>query len=180
LLIEHSPKTEFDWLFIMQHYGVPTRLLDWSESPLIGLYFTVISHPRNDGTLWILKPKELNKQTTAKEDEARYIPAFEDEAVQSYSTRSVGGSALTGILPIAVTATRNNNRIQAQLGAFTISHSDKTPIEKIGDKEHVIRYTIPASAKLQIKEDLRLLGLTKFQVFPELDSIGENIREAIS
>lgn len=180
LLIGQSPKSGFDWLFVMQHYGVPTRLLDWTESPLVGLYFAVTGHPKANGTLWVLKPIELNKQTTAKPEEARYIPSFEDDALDTYSTVAVEKGNLTGILPIAVIATRNNDRIQAQLGAFTISHSTKTPIENIGNKKHVVKYTIPASAKVKIREDLRLLGFTKFQVFPELDSIGENIREALS
>ena len=35
------PKDEWEWIFLMQHYRVPTRLLDWTESPLIGLYFAV-------------------------------------------------------------------------------------------------------------------------------------------
>lgn len=180
LLVEHSPRTEFDWLFVMQHYGVPTRLLDWTESPLVALYFAVTEHPRADGALWILKPIELNKQTTAKPEEVKYIPSFEDEGLKNYSTISVEKGNVKGILPVAVIATRNNSRIQAQLGVFTISHSSKDAIEGIGNKKHVAKYIIPSSAKPKIKNDLRLLGFTKFQVFPELASIGENICETLS
>ena len=179
LLVEQSPKSDFDWLFVMQHYGVPTRLLDWTESPLVGLYFAVTEHPRVDGTLWVLRPIDLNKQTTSKPDEAKYIPSFEDESLKNYSTIAVEKGNLNGILPIAVIATRNNDRIQAQLGAFTISHGTKTPIEQIGDKKHVAKYTIPAGSKEHINSDLKLLGFTKFQVFPELSSIGDNIRHAL-
>lgn len=66
--------------------------------------------------------------------------------------------------------------MQAQLGVFTISHRDKTPIEEIGDQTHIWKYKIPASKKKIIKNELALLGITKFQIFPELSSIGEIIR----
>src|SRR5215813_4009414 len=53
-LLDKAPLTEFDWMFLMQHYGMHTRLLDWSESPLVGLYFAVEEeiHYVEEGTLW--------------------------------------------------------------------------------------------------------------------------------
>ena len=56
----HSP---FDWLCLMQHYSVPTRLLDWSESILSAIYFAVKDDPDMDGELIALNAKHLNHQS---------------------------------------------------------------------------------------------------------------------
>lgn len=182
LLLAHAPGTPFDfgWMFLMQHYGVPTRLLDWTESPLVALYFIVEdSNPKNlkkDGALWILYPLELNRHSTKAQV---YIPSFEDEWLQNYSVDQYSKEKDNGILPIAAIATRNNPRIQAQLGVFTISHLKKTPIEEVEGGKHCVKFIIPAAAKQSLRQELRILGLTRFSVFPELTSIGDNLREQL-
>ncbi|MBO2675932.1 FRG domain-containing protein [Shewanella algae] len=173
LMDKKSPSNDFEWLFMMQHYGVPTRLLDWTENPLISLYFAVNGENSADGILWILSPHSLNSNTNGE----KYIPAFEEgEYLGSYTTEKYDKGKDKGILPIAAIATRNNSRIQAQMGVFTISHWDKTPLDQIGSKKHIIHYVIPNSHKKNIREELAILGVTKFSVFPELQSIGEMIK----
>jgi FRG domain len=179
LLLGYQPKSNFEWLFIMQHYGVPTRLLDWTESPLVALYFAVSSHEKKDGAVWVLDPVKLNQSTKAKPEDYKFVPAFEDERVAGYETYSVENSPELGIEPIAVMATRNNARIQAQLGVFTISHQSPKKLEEIGDRSHLVCFEIPAAKKPDIAEELEILAFGKFQVFPELSSIGEIIKGAI-
>jgi len=67
----HCPSEDdlFAWLFLMQHYRLPTRLLDWSESPLVALYFAIEDEARDeaDGALWALLPTRLNLQQLNRE-----------------------------------------------------------------------------------------------------------------
>lgn len=178
LLVTNRLDNDFDWLFVMQHYGVPTRLLDWTESPLASLYFATLGHPKADADVWALFPLKLNHHASKRPKDAKYVPSFNDtEIVGNYSTLSIETTPLEDINPLAVMATRNNSRIQAQLGVFTISHLSKIPLETIGNKNHLLRFKIPASAKLQIRKQLRRLAVSKFTLFPELSSIGDIMRE---
>lgn len=175
MLTERQPATSFEWMFLMQHYGVPTRLLDWSESPLVALYFALERINNDlDSVVWALKPTELNKNANLNPDtEPFFIPSFDDEVVRdSYSIdKLTNGPATLVLKPIATIATRNNARIQAQLGVFTIHHREKNPIEEIGSGEHVFKYIIKKESKQNIFKQLSLLGINKFQLFPELSSI---------
>ena len=179
MLIEHNTKDSFDWLFQMQHYGVPTRLLDWSESPLVALYFAVENpaHSNFDAALWALKPTELNKAANIdSKHEEFFIPSTEGVELGSYSVESLDQNKSLKLSPIATIATRNNSRIQAQHGVFTIHHNENIAIENVKDQSHVIKYVIPKNRKSHILNQLSLLGITKFQLFPELASIGDILK----
>lgn len=181
MLTDTWPTTSFEWMFLMQHYGVPTRLLDWSESPLVALYFAVNqfqNYNEVDSAVWCLNPIILNKNANiVDKQEDRYIPSFEDEELQSYATESVRQKARLELLPVATIATRNNSRIQAQLGTFTIHHNKKVEIENVGDQSHIVKYIVPSEAREDVFCELKLLGINQFSMFPELASVGAILRE---
>lgn len=177
ILLNDNNRHDIDWLFIMQHNGVPTRLLDWTESPLVALYFSCSYDKKSDGALNILFPIELNKAASIKQN---YIVSINDKAIQQrYSPETYKSEDSSEMLPVAIICPRNNQRIQAQYGTFTIFHKDKTPIEEIEGGRHVWRYIIPASAKENILKELDLLGIDEFRLFPELPSLGAIIKRNI-
>ena len=78
LLLTPVPRNDWEWLTIMQHHRVPTRLLDWTESPLVALYFAVTPTNCFDAALWILEPTVLNRVSKISPDYDNYIPNFDD------------------------------------------------------------------------------------------------------
>ncbi len=181
--LAQRPLDEWEWLFVMQHHGLPTRLLDWTESPLTGLYFAV-----TDGTpdidekpaaLWALRPLELNAssrlETTFKND----IPGFgDDEHLDTYLP-SKAARAPIGHSPLAAIALRNNPRIQVQQGVFTVCHKTLVALESTGKAKYLWRYIVPADAKTKLRAELKLLNITKLSLFPELVNVSEHARSFI-
>ena len=49
-----APDEVVDWLSVMQHYGAPTRMLDWTRSPCVAFFFSILHHPSEDATLWAI------------------------------------------------------------------------------------------------------------------------------
>jgi hypothetical protein len=66
--------------------------------------------------------------------------------------------------------------MQAQLSVYTINHRDNTPIEELGDRKHIWRYIVTKDCKNAMMKELELIGIGKFQLFPELQSIGDILK----
>jgi hypothetical protein len=183
--ISFLPSREYnwwDWLLYMQHFDVPTRLLDWSENPLVGLYFAVANerHHDVDGCLWALDPKSLNRFSRMAPDLGEGIPCLGIDAVlEDYSPQKVLLGPATGRPPAAVVAMRLFPRLFAQAGVFTITHQDAMPLEDIEDGSHVGRFIIPAAVKPNIRNELLHLGINQLSLFPELQSVASVTVEGI-
>jgi hypothetical protein len=178
------PQSEWEWLFLMQHFGVPTRLLDWTESPLVALYFVVNDndpiYDKNDGHLWALLPARFNFEIPRVRPAVSVdIPSFGiDGVLDDYRPDQIALEAMSNKLPVAAIAQRQNERIMAQLGVFTIMHRDATPLEILADA-FLARFTIPAAAKPRFRSELSSLRITRLTLFPELASVAAVTKEII-
>jgi hypothetical protein len=174
-----GPTDTGGWLSLMQHYGAPTRLLDWSESPLIAAYFATDPRPdEEDGALFMTYPKALNR-TEGQEDRVLTL---------NRSPSLVSDAFVTGGVPptspparyrvVAVVGDEVDRRQAAQRSVFTI-HSPESRDLLRHEKAHLLvaRYRIPHPAKETLRTQLEALGICRSTVFPDLQGLGDYLRE---
>jgi len=172
------PVSDWDWYFLMQHHGVPTRLLDWSESALVALHFAV--DPRadnNDGAVWVLSPRAVNERLAKI---GSFIPIYTDSSVAPYLKRVWDEAEETiPAPPIAIDPPYNSRRLTAQRGKFTIHGRDKRGLEKYQAlRGSLKKIRIPSSAKARLRRQLFAAGVTESVLFPGLEGLSREIRDA--
>jgi hypothetical protein len=113
------------WLFLMQHTGIPTRLLDWTESALVALFFSVCKQSDHDGVVWMLDPLKLNEISGLK----RFANTW-TEPVVDYFKVPFGTANAPSDHPVAAQSTFVHPRMSAQKSCFTIHGSRNDSFEE--------------------------------------------------
>lgn len=155
-------------LAIMQHYGVPTRLLDWSESLDVALFFA-ISENKPNPCIWILNPYRLNETATGHNiiyDDADPLPFDYYETIRN--------SPWSVQYPIATAPPWINERIRRQRGCFTIHGFEEKPIEELEGK-FVKRVVIPTHLVKLIRKYFKQKDFGYFEIFPDLPGLAESL-----
>lgn len=182
-LIRKIPTNELEWMFLMQHYGLPTRLLDWTESHLVALYFSILNYSNTcDSSVWVLHPWSLNALSLGK----KTIPTSSYPGLTEYTLGEphLHNRKVVGHLPIAIRPIRNSARIVAQKGTFTVHGNHVMPLDKIieeqnskdGNKIFLHSLTIDGGSKLKILKELYLAGISYSVLFPEVQGICNDIK----
>ncbi|WP_323098239.1 FRG domain-containing protein [Intrasporangium sp. YIM S08009] len=181
-----GPADRWEWLFLAQHHGVPTRLLDWSENALIALYFatelgtSLEGMDPPDGRVWILLPTNLNDLGTWRGQHREDLPLLGvDEHLEQYHPFEMVPPQSV-LRPVACLATRNFRRIQHQWGTFTIT-PEARPLESGDGADQYLRcLDIPATAKHDLRDELVHLGIQERFVYPDLHRLGARVKELFS
>lgn len=157
-LIEIEPKDDFDWIVIAQHFGLPTRLLDWTYNPLSALWFALCEF-RNIETIvkggsasvWIFEPflEDFRKQQNYDGS------VFELNENMIYRPRNL------------------TSRVVNQSSIFTI-HSLDNPVDLEQDptfKAKLYQYIIKPGCENDILEELHIMNINESTIYPDLGGL---------
>ncbi|OBJ36296.1 hypothetical protein A5630_07885 [Mycolicibacterium mucogenicum] len=180
------PQQPWEHLFSMQHHGIPTRLLDWSENLLVAAYFAALGPAPHAGakpTVWTLDPFGWNSKVPQLSDTGIGILTIADEEAQRWEPATSTGARLAkrAKYPVALYGVHNSPRIVAQRGTFTISGDicdglDQLPNDEIPWSGYLTKYVYTAEPERLMKE-LRFLGFTESMIFPDLSSLAKELTE---
>jgi len=191
---------DWDWYFRAQHYGIPTRLLDWSEGLLVAIYFALAGHidfrdrkefdrirtsrrrlPRYDSkspVIWVMDAGTLTRFSQGEEFDCVFTVG--GKRVAEYTADSIEARKHEeNRHPLSILPHKSNPRIVAQQGVFTLhGHGEKSIDELAAPADSCIRLariTLDRANLFKHWHDLERFGVYRTSIFPDLESVARVI-----
>lgn len=188
---------DWDWYFLSQHHGVPTRMLDWSDGALIALHFAIRDKPvpmTTDSTIYVLNPywlldhiKKQRPYDDAKRKWKEYCRSRREERLSRADWDDIyltwRGSARKKLplphAPLLWDSPHVSRRIAAQRSRFMIFGSDPEWLSDLLEKNgaQLKAISIPKECVNTMRHELRDAGVTESVIFPDLDGLGREIEQ---
>jgi hypothetical protein len=175
-----SPKTDAELYFLQQHYQMPTRLLDWTHSPLAALHFAVADdrYKDIDGALFMMDAYML-APTQDAEAHFKGIVTSRTEIFRN-AIHVIFDWWKPKNFPAFVLPVRPDHferRVILQRGCFTFHVHNRQILTK-SENSSLHSFFIPKDSKPVIKKELFLLGIDDFSVYGDLESLSKRLKFA--
>ncbi len=177
--------SEWNWLAVAQHHGLPTRLLDWTYSPYVALHFATdnLDIYDRDGVIWCANYVEIHRKLPQR---LRAVLARE-------RSNAFTAEMLDGVAPNLGDLERLSrrefamffeppsldDRIVNQFALFSLMSSPAARLDDwlAGQKSsEVYRVVIPRELKWEIRDKLDQANITERVLFPGLDGLSQWLR----
>ena len=179
--LDHQSANDWDLLLTMRHHGVATRLLDWTETLGVALYFALDGATEQDNPiLWLLNPWKLNEENWSGTRDLiapRLLGEYQDSKnYEDYSDFLLNYDEPGMVLekPVALYPTHLNRRLHAQRGYFTLHGDLNLPLDELNPC-CVAKMDIPSEAVEPARQFLALAGIDDYLMFPDLDGLARDI-----
>ena len=178
------PHNDWEMLVTAQHHGVPTRLLDWTYSPLVAAFFATRpahGHDDRDRAVWRLDWQRVHRQfdfppLALLVQDLDALPGAPKPFTPWQLIASRSGHAFACMIePPSLDA-----RIAAQAATFTLTSDTRQSFDafledqSLGDT--LTRYVIPAREVTRVRDQLDLVGIDERRHYPDLDGVAAAIQ----
>lgn len=179
-------RNQWEWYFLMQHYRMPTRLLDWTDAALFALYFALASAVTGARPcVWALNPWRLNELSTGFRTVYRCedLLASPDVRLTAYLCDEEQRLASTPELPVALLPTLVDSRMAAQHSYFTVHGKEPLALNKMVKLKGLIAEGSLQRAVIEVSDvgirSMRVLlgtcGIVETTLFPDLEGLSREI-----
>ena len=172
--------SEWNWLSLAKHHGLPTRLLDWTYSPLVAMHFATQDLHRfdDDGAIWMVDYQRTNASLPSP---LRRILGddqniFTTEMLSSVATTLEGFDALTSQdFVVFFEPPSLDERIVNQFALFSLPSSATLQLAELLQRQDAAyrRLIIPSSLKWEVRDKLDQANITERVLFPGLDGLSQ-------
>ena len=183
-----SGNNTWNWLALAQHHGLPTRLLDWTYSPLIAAHFalTELESFNEDGVIWALNYVNLNRHLPEK-----LKIAIEKERSNTFTVdmleevcKNLDELDQTGNDPFVLflEPPSLDDRIVNQYALFSLMSNPSIQLEDWlhDDKEYYFKIIIPKELKWEFRDKLDQANITERVLKPGLDGLSQWLKRHYS
>jgi hypothetical protein len=179
--------SDWEYLFYSRHHGVPTRLIDWTDTLGVSIYFALElfmdgqlegkGNPTAEPAIWILNPYSLNEKTWDFRDIIlpRYL-GLQDQDYWDFGELLIGSGDWAWDGPVAIYPIQLSDRVRAQRGWFTIHGNNRSPLEAQYPKL-VWKIILEKQCIEEALHFLQWAGFNKFSIYPDFDNLAIWLRQ---